>query len=279
MSNEAPRLRRIPSTVYMSDRLSDQVKSMTDAVLVVQACELPVHMYILAANSPVFAEMLGTAAAQTITQPVASSDREAPQGARSLPRVPLQGDSLQVVCTALKYLYLETCVVSPGEPEIQSCEDAAALVTFAHKYAMSPLLQKAEERLVEEAANLESWPRGSSLFGDPTQLVAWVMLAETCELDAFLAHAELYMIKNVDTSFWQGALTAGSGGISQQCFLLVLRGALYGRQHARKFLDVLHQHHCNCAGYDNDDVPLDSAIHGDCDVTIAILRKWHREEF
>ena len=39
-------------TAYMMG-LPDQVASMADAILVVQATELPVHTYILAANSPV----------------------------------------------------------------------------------------------------------------------------------------------------------------------------------------------------------------------------------
>ena len=267
------------ATVYMSG-LSEQVKSMADAVLVVQERELPVHTYILAANSPVFAEMLGTAAAETITQPVASSNREAMQGARSLTRVPLQGDNLQVVCTALKYLYVGSHVVSPSQPEIQSCEDAAALVRFAHKYAMSPLLLKAENHLVVEADKTQ----GKSLFDDPTQLVAWVILAETCKLDAFLAHAELYMIKHMDTSFWQGALAADSGGISQQCFLRVLRGALHGRQQAITSL-IVHENSArnnynhNAAGYGYADTSYQRAVsHDDCDVSIATLREWHKEE-
>ena len=38
--------------------LSEQVASMADAVLIMQVMELPVHTYILAANSPVFADIL-----------------------------------------------------------------------------------------------------------------------------------------------------------------------------------------------------------------------------
>lgn len=43
----------------------------------------------------------------------------------------------------------------------------------------------------------------------------------------------------MDTSFWPNALAKGSGGISEQCFLRVLRGALHGRKHAIKALEQL----------------------------------------
>lgn len=79
--------------------------------------------------------------------------------------------------------------MSPSKPAIQSCEDAAVLVTFAHKYGMTQLLTQAEDYLTEAACR----DKGKSLFSDPTQLVVWVTLAERCKLDAFLAHAEHFM--------------------------------------------------------------------------------------
>ena len=134
--------------------LSEQVASMADAVLIVQGTELPVHTYVLAANSPVFADMLETA-------PVAT----APQKSKPLHNIPLEGDSMHVVCTALRYMYLGSFVVSPSKPAIQSCEDAAALVTFAHKYSMTELLDTAENHLIGEACK----DKGKDLFGDATQ--------------------------------------------------------------------------------------------------------------
>ena len=50
---------RQPSAYMLG--LSEQVASMADAVLIVQGMELPIHTYILIANSPVFADMLETA--------------------------------------------------------------------------------------------------------------------------------------------------------------------------------------------------------------------------
>lgn len=164
-------VRSVPSGYMLG--LSGKVASMADAVLVVQALELPVHTYILAANSPVFADMLEA------TQNEARA--AAPQEATTLHRIALEGDSLPVVCTALKYLYSGRYVVSPSKPAIQSCEDAAALVTFAHKYGMTQLVTQAEGYLIEAACK----DKGKSLFSDPTQLVVWVTLSERCKLTAF----------------------------------------------------------------------------------------------
>lgn len=49
----------LPSSYMLG--FSEQVASMADAILIVQARELPVHTYILAANSPVLADLLETA--------------------------------------------------------------------------------------------------------------------------------------------------------------------------------------------------------------------------
>lgn len=267
------------SSVYMLG-LSEQVASMADAVLFVQETDLPVHTYILAANSPVFADMLEAAPT-------------APQKSKPLRKIPLEGDSLPVVRTALKYMYLGSYVVSPSKPAIQSCEDAAALATFAHKYSMTQLLDKAEGFLIGEAYK----DKGNVLFGDPPQLITWVILAETCQLDVFLAHAERFMIQHMDASFWQGALARDSGGISQQCFLRVLRGALHGRQEAVEAFEKLqHAPHavghglgryltcsncqafwdgcrCSCLSIKRPKIDRDAL-----DVSITTLTQWHKQD-
>lgn len=268
---------RQPSAYMLG--LSHQVVSMADAVLIVQAAEVPVHTYVLAANSPVFATMLGTI---TI----------APQKSKTLYKIPLQGDSLAVVCTALRYMYIGSLVVSPGTPAIKSCDDAAALVSFAHKYSITQLVDKAEAYLIGAACEDD----GQALFGDPKQLVEWVILAETCNLDVFLAYAERFMIQHMDASFWQGALAEVDGGISQQCFLRVLRGALHGRQELVKSVEVLKEHlvsnnsssndgfsrRCNycrklcgggCASFQSLMVDVN-----DLDVSIKTLTKWHKQD-
>lgn len=263
---------RQPSTYMLG--VSEQVASMADVMLIVQGTELPVHTYILAANSPVFANMLMLEATST-----------APSKSKPLHTIPLEGDSLPIVCTALRYMYLWSMVVIPSTPAIQSCEDAAALVTFAHKYSMTRVLDKAEGHLVAEACK----DKGKVLFDDPAQLVAWVKLAETCKLDVFLAHVERFMIQHMDISFCQSEL-AGSDGISQQCSLRVLRGALHGRQEAVK--SVVRQKElasritgarlCSyCNKYCNGNCEPVKSLKVDIDtldVSITTLTEWHKQD-
>ena len=71
---------RQPSAYMLG--LSEQVASMADAVLIVQGMELPIHTYILIANSPVFADMLETASTT-------------PQNSKPFHKIPLEGDSLK----------------------------------------------------------------------------------------------------------------------------------------------------------------------------------------
>ena len=272
---DTPDARQLQPSAYMLG-LSEQVASMADAVLIVQGKELPVHTYILAANSPVFAAMLETA-------------QTTPQKSKTLHHIPLPGDRLAVVCTALRYMYIGSLVVSPSMPAIKSCQDAAALVSFAHKYSITQLVDKAEIYLIGEACD----DGGQALFGDPEHLVAWVILAETCKLDLFLAYAERFMIQHLDASFWQGALAEVDSGISQQCFLRVLRGALHGRQELVRSVEVLKEHlvssgndglirrcsYCRklcggtCASFQSLMVNVD-----DLDVSINTLTKWHKQD-
>ena len=159
---------------------------------------------------------------------------------------------------------------------------------------MTELLAKAESYLIEEACE----DGGAALFGDPTELVAWVILAETCKLDVFLAHAERFMIQlHVDSSFWQGALARGCGGISEQCFMRVLRGALHGKQTAIKSAQTLQKQlmmlasqgksaRCNdcagkwkyCGGNCVPSAKRRKAEHDALDIPITTLTEWHKQD-
>ena len=120
-------------------------------------------------------------------------------------------------------------------------------------------------------------------------------LAETCKLDVFLAHVERFMIQHMDASFWPGALASGSGGISQQCFLRVLRGALHGRQEAIEAFEKQqlpapktlngYQICSNCEGYWSNcrgtcaPSAKRSKIDRDAlDVSITTLTQWHKQD-
>ncbi len=82
----------------------------------------------------------------------------------------------------------------------------------AHKYNMQGLHCEAEKYLIAKASN----DGGKDMFEDPSSLVEWVVLAESCKLDQFLAHAELYMIKHTEVGFWQEIMSRDS--ISIGCF-------------------------------------------------------------
>lgn len=195
-------------------------------------------------------------------------------------------------------MYLGSLIVSPSKPTIQCSEDAAALAHFAHKYNMTQLLNEAEGYLIGEACS----NKGKALFGDPTELVAWVILAETCKLDVFLAHAERFMIQHMDITSWKLADSEATGDISQQCFLRVLRGALHGRQEAFKAVVKLERKiasqlsstynrtcccsHCltHCQGTcglakraiaKEDIAKVDIAA---LDISITTLTEWHKQD-
>ena len=253
-----------PEHTYMLG-LSEQVQAMADAALLVQNQTLPVHVYVLAMQSPVFAEAFGAA--------------QSPEKAHGKPAVPLVGDKLQDVCTALKYLYQASYTISStnGTPAVQSVEDAASLVRFGHKYAIQPLLEEGERYLVAQASIND----GATLFKDKTSLVAWVVLAESCNLSEFLAHAELYMINHTTDKFWEGLLGNGADGISQQCFLRVLRATRQFRTTTVTLLTSL-KHGMSCDLASRTAVArwigiADTALLSQ-KVTIQTLMRWHKEQ-
>ena len=177
--------------------------ALSDATLLVQSHQLPVHSFILAANSPVLADLFETAF-------TADGSRPKPGGDKTM--IQLEGDSVKDMCTALRYCYVGSNKSSPDNPKLQNCKDAAGLVRVAHKYNMQVLHCEAEKYLIAKASSED----GEDLFEDPSSLVEWVVLAESCKLDEFLAHAELYMIKHTEVGFWQEIMSRNS--ISISCF-------------------------------------------------------------
>lgn len=260
--------------------LSKQVMALSDATLLVQSHELPVHSFILAANSPVLAEVFETAfTADDSTVGRAAGSRPKPGGDKTV--IQLEGDSVTDVCTALKYCYVGCNMSSLDKPKLQKCKDAAGLVRVAHNYNMQGLHCKAEKYLIAKASK----DGGKDMFEDPSSLVEWVMLAESCKLDEFVAHAELYMIKHKEFGFWQEIMSRNS--ISIRCFLRVLRGGLHFRQ---KVDELLQDQLANTATASYDSYC--SYRSGSCcrstvqaitvgvqesDVTIEMLMQWHKE--
>ena len=155
---------------------SADFQGLTDATLIVEKQQLPVHKAILAANSSTFGKMF----------------RACPGEERcSVVRL---DDSLLDVCTTLKYLY-DGCTVHSAS-KLKSIEDAYCVTKFAHKYDMKALLKQCEAYLVKQAAI------PGTLFSQPGATVRWTLLAEKCEMRRLLAHCELCMAKKTDDSFW-----------------------------------------------------------------------------
>ena len=257
--------------VYMLG-LSKQVMALSDATLIIQSHELPVHSFILAANSPVMADLFETA--------FAADDSISGRGAGARPNsggdntiIQLEGDSVTDMCTALRYCYMGCNVSSPDKPKLQNCKDAAGLVRVAHKYNMKGLHCEAEKYLIAKASN----DGGKGMFQDPSSLVDWVVLAESCKLDEFLAHAELYMIKHTDVGFWQEIMSRNS--ISIGCFLRVLRGGLHYRQSIDKLLQDQLASYEGYSGYGDSSRTMQaiSVCVQESDVTVEMLVQWHKE--
>ncbi|KAL3135629.1 BTB/POZ domain-containing protein 9, variant 2 [Trebouxia sp. C0009 RCD-2024] len=171
---------------YMA-QLSAAFANMADVKLLVEGQPLPAHSMILAANSKVFAEMFTKATAQ---QPDSSQQLE----------VPLPGDTLKDVSTALDYLYKGCTVWLATTLVIHVPEDAVSLAKFAHKYGVEPLLQACQDHLVK---NLKQYIAGADKSVPTGTVMAHLIdVAETCEMRELLAHCELFMIKSNNSNLW-----------------------------------------------------------------------------
>ena len=234
--------------------LSSEAQELADATLNVEGEQLPVHMYILAANSPVFAEIFKTALSSLASQPQGQRSEHTRFGASRF-SVTL-ADRLATVNTVLRYSYAARYItwLSPNKPAVQNHEDAVHLVRFAHKYAMKALLFEAESYLVEHAKESE----GKMLFETPQKLVSLVELAEAYSLD--------------------------NDKISHQCLLRMLRGSALFRQRSTILHDELRhdceQRWCTCGRMSCTCVQSMAMFALDLkqqDVNAEMLLQWHKD--
>ncbi len=148
--------------------LSKQVMALSDATLLIQSHELPVHSFTLAANSPVLADLFETAFT-AIDSTVGRAAGSSPKPGRDKTMIQLDGDSVTDMCTALRYCYMGCNLSSPDKPKLQNCEDAAGLVRVAHKYNMQGLHREAEKYLIAKVIA----DGGKDMFKDPSSLIEW----------------------------------------------------------------------------------------------------------
>lgn len=252
-----------PRANYM-DGLPAAFVDMSDTVLLVDDAKLPVHKAILAANSAVFAELFMTASAQQ---------------SHSLLELPLPGDRMWDVYTALKYLYKGCTPCASSSPEIESTDDARALVLFAHKYGINSLLDACEEFLVELAQGdmSDGGAKGFRLFTSFDAVASWTELADDCNLNSLLAHCELSMIKNSDMDLWcDPAMT--SGKISRSSLVRILRASqLFIHRSTRDQAKHQHVDRPIFKGSPHTVTHRSSAVALDHHVDIETLMQWKRE--
>lgn len=255
-----------PRADYM-DGLPAAFADMSDAILLVDDAKLPVHKAILAANSAVFAELFMTASAQQ---------------SNSLLEVPLPGDRMWDVYTALKYLYKGCTPCASSSPEIKSTDDARALVLFAHKYGINSLLDACEEFLVKLAQGdmSDGGTKGFHLFTSFDAVASWTELADDCNLDILLAQCELSMIKDADMDLWcDPAMT--SGKISRSSLVRMLRASQLFIHRSTK--DQAKYNHIDRLINGGKPITVTHAVQRlsaaalDHHVDIATLMQWKRE--
>ena len=197
--------------------LPEQFASLTDAHLVVEGKQLPVHTGVLALVSPVFTDLFMTAA----------EDKAAATSANKVDSlcVPLTGHTMRDTCAALKFLYQRSMLdltETPSKQLWKSVAGARPIVKFAHKFYMKGILQECDNCLSEKAQ--EAGEYEVHMFSDNEAVIAWAALAEEYDLSNLLATAEAHMVKTLDPTFWQSFAVHK---LSQRCLLRLLQGAQY----------------------------------------------------
>lgn len=172
--------------------------------------QLPVHKAVLAAASPVFADLFVASA-----ESAATAEKQS-----SLLSTALTGHTQAEVQVALKFLYEYNAT---GFATLQSkyslhCADTARpILQFAHKYDLKGILKEYEIYLDAKAKG-----RPASVFTSGEETVTWAALAEQCGLSTLLAHAEVYMLSSLDDKFWTTSAFA-KHALSRDCMLRMLR--------------------------------------------------------
>ena len=111
-------------------------------------------------------------------------------------RIPLS-DEPHIISTALTFLYKGSSLLTSSKLHLEVLPDnsdvvtACNLVRFAHKYALEPLLQQAEEHLTNRFQRLDITNQS---FTDV--VLECMSMAERCNLTSILASCELHVIRN-----------------------------------------------------------------------------------
>ena len=189
-----------------------QFALLADAFLEVEGMKMPVHKAILSAASSVFADLfLAVASASETDLPPAK------------PCIPMIGHSAIDVQMALQFLYERVGADHANDTPskwLWHVEESRPILQFAHKYNMQNVLKECDHYLTEKAQHFD----GQTFFSDFERTVAWATLADQCDLSYLLAHAELFMVKTADNTFWT---SAAARELNPGCLLRMLQAAQF----------------------------------------------------
>lgn len=197
---------------------STQFASQTDACLLVQGEQFPVHRAFLTYASTVFCDLFEAAQAESLAAGMSSEDKIC---------VTMAGHTIADTSVALTYIYqrvLGSIKPAPSKQLWKSIDQARPVIEFAHKFDMKCILEEADTCLSEDAQLAD----GQWLFQDVDSIVAWANLANDYCLKKLLSEVELVMLKCDKTDLWQRSASA-THQVPQACQLRVLRAAQQDR--------------------------------------------------
>lgn len=221
------------------DGLSKQFGGQTDACLLVEGHKFHVHSHLLAVGSAVFSDIFSTAQEESMAVRTSSSGKLC---------VTMAGHTISDTCVFLKYLYQRSILGltdTPSKKLWRSVDKARPIITFAHKFDMTGILEECDTCLSEKADR----QGGKLVFSSTDVTCAWAALADGCSLKKLLSKAEVFMLQSVDSKFWQSDSMA-TYQLSRACLARILRAAqqemaatksLYASHLKRLDEDAAHQ--------------------------------------
>ena len=195
---------------------SQQFASETDAFLLVQGEQFPVHRAFLTYASTVFCGLFEAAQAENLAAGEIKDGKIC---------VTMAGHTIGDTSIALSFLYqrvLGSMTPAPSKQLWQSVDQARPAIEFAHKFDMRCILDEADTCLSEAASTLH----GDQMFDSMDAIVAWANLAHGCCLKKLLSEVELVVLKSHSTDIWRSPVACQ---FPQACQLRVLRAAQQDR--------------------------------------------------
>lgn len=173
------------------------------------------HTAILAAASPIFADLF-TTAEQSFT-----STGGVEKHAKVV--IPLSGHTMTDVQAALVFIYQRSGIGGHAVLKSLSLDAASArpILEFAHKFDMKGILKTFDSYMADNKQRVcirQNGLMGSeATFDNVAEAASWAALAEKCGLSTLLALAELYMIM-----YSGDELIKVGQGLSFACLLRIL---------------------------------------------------------